>query len=166
VVPTNITVPVGSSVSVAVTVIELNNFQQPVQLSCTGLPTEGVCSFVQSLIPATGGTTQLAVGATAPHDCGSNVPYFVAGGRDMGLLWLGVTGLVLFLARKRRRLLQSLALAAAMLLIPVLQGCGTGNCTDFGLKPGTYNFTVTAVSTGTPSVTKTQAMTMTVTIQK
>ncbi len=164
VVPTNVTVPVGSSVAVAVTIIELNNFQQPVQLSCSGMPAEGVCTFAQSLIPATGGTTQLAIGATAPHDCGSNVPYFVAGGRETGLVWLGVTGLVLFLSRKRRRLLQSLALAAALLLIPALQGCGTGNCTDFGLKPGTYTFTVTAVSTGSPAVTKTQAMTMTVTI--
>jgi len=82
----------------------------------------------------------------------------------MNLVWLGATGLVLFLARKRR-LLQSLAVAAALLLLPALQGCGTGNCTDFGLKPGTYTFTVTGVSTGAPSVTRTQAMTMTVTIQ-
>jgi len=82
----------------------------------------------------------------------------------MGMVWLGATGLILFLARKRR-LLQSLAVAAALLLLPALQGCGTGNCTDFGLKPGTYTFTVTGVSTGTPSVTRTQAMTMTVTIQ-
>lgn len=163
--PTALTVPVGSSVIVNVTVIELNNFQQPVQLSCTGMPSEGTCNFAQSLIPATGGATVLAIGATAPHNCGSTTPYFVAGGRGMGLLWLGVTALGLFLARKRRRVLQSLALAAAMLLIPVLQGCGTGNCTDFGLQPGAYTFTVTGVSTGTPVVTQTQAMTMTVTIQ-
>jgi hypothetical protein len=84
-----------------------------------------------------------------------------------------VTALGLFLARKRRRLLQSLALAAAMLLIPALQGCGTGNCTDFGLKPGTYTFTVMGVSspgvttvTSAATVTRTQAMTMNVTIQK
>jgi hypothetical protein len=120
---------------------------------------------VQSLIPATGGSTQLAIGATAPHACGSTTPIFVAGGRGTALLWLGVTGLVLFLARKRRRVLQSLALATALLLIPALQGCGSGNCTDFGLKPGTYTFTVTGTSTGTPVVTRTQAMTMTVTLQ-
>jgi hypothetical protein len=163
--PTTLAVPVGSSVIVNVTVIELNNFQQPVQLSCAGMPSEGTCNFAQSLIPATGGTTVLAIGATAPHDCGSTTPYFVAGGRGMGLLWLGVTALGLFMARKRRRVLQSLALTAALLLIPALQGCGTGNCTDFGLKPGTYTFTVQGTSTGSPVVTKTQAMTMTVTIQ-
>jgi hypothetical protein len=91
----------------------------------------------------------------------------------MGLVWLGLTALGLFLARKRRRMLQSLAVAAALLLIPALEGCGTGNCTDFGLKPGTYTFTVTGVSTGssttTPTtagqITRTQAMTMNVTIQ-
>jgi hypothetical protein len=166
VVPTTVIVPVGSSFSVVVTVIELNNFQQPVQLSCTGLPSEGTCTFVQSLLPATGGSTQLTIGATAPHACGSTTPIFFAGGRGTALLWLGVTGLVLFLARKRRRVLQSLALATALLLIPALQGCGSGNCTDFGLKPGTYTFTVTGTSTGTPVVTRTQAMTMTVTIQQ
>jgi len=164
VVPTNITMGVGASVSVAVTIVELNNFQQPVQLSCAGLPSEATCTFAQSLIPESGGATQLAIGATAPHNCGSSAPYFAAGGKGMGMVWLGATGLILFLARKRR-LLQSLAVAAALLLLPALQGCGTGNCTDFGLKPGTYTFTVTGVSTGTPSVTRTQAMTMTVTIQ-
>jgi len=169
--PTTVSVPVGSSVIVNVTVIELNNFQQPVQLSCTGMPSEGTCNFAQSLIPATGGTTLLAIGATAPHDCGSSTPYFVAGGKGMGLLWLGVTALGLFLARKRRRLLQSLMLAAALLLIPALQGCGTGNCTDFGLKPGTYTFTVQGVSalpgvTTVVSETRTVPVTMTVTIQQ
>ncbi len=83
----------------------------------------------------------------------------------MGLVWLGITPLALFLARKRRRLLQRLALVAALLLLPALQGCGTGNCTDFGLKPGNYTFTVTGVSTGSPAVTHTQAITMNVTIQ-
>jgi hypothetical protein len=61
--------------------------------------------------------------------------------------------------------LQGLAVAAALLLLPALQGCGTGNCTDFGLKPGTYTFTVQGTSTGSPVTTRTQAMTMTVTIQ-
>jgi hypothetical protein len=150
---------------VNVTVIELNNFQQPVQLSCAGLPSEATCTFAQSLLPESGGSTQLAIGATAPHNCGSSSPYFVAGGRGTALLWLGVTSLGLFLARKRRRLLQGLAVAAALLLLPALQGCGTGNCTDFGLKPGTYTFTVQGTSTGSPVTTRTQAMTMTVTIQ-
>jgi len=163
--PTNLTVPVGGSVSVGITVIELNNFQQPVQLSCAGLPSEGTCTFVQSLLPESGGTTQLTIGATAPHACGSSTPYFVAGGEGTGLLWLGVTSLGLFLARKRRRLLQSVAVAAALLLLPALQGCGSGNCTDFGLKPGTYTFTVQGTSTGSPVTTRTQAMTMNVTIQ-
>ena len=163
--PTTITVPVGAAVSLGVTVLELNNFQQPVQLSCAGLPAEGTCTFGQSLIPLTGGTTQLLVGAAAPHDCGSSTPYFVAQGNGVGLVWLGVTPLALLFARRRRHRLKKLAMVAALLLLPMMQGCGSGNCTDFGLKPGTYTFTVTAVSTGSPSVTHTQAMTMNVTIQ-
>jgi hypothetical protein len=80
----------------------------------------------------------------------------------------------LFLARKRRRLLQGIAAIVALLLLPALQGCGSSNCTDFGLKPGTYTFTVTGVSgnaipvTTTPpldGVTRTVPMTLKVTVQ-
>jgi len=77
--------------------------------------------------------------------------------------------------RKRRRLFQGMALAALLGLLPALSGCGNGNCTDFGVKPGTYTFTVTGTSVPSASpvvttptaspVTQTQSMTMNVTIQ-
>jgi len=159
--PTTFSVGAGSSLSVGITVLELNDFNQPVQLSCSGLPSEATCTFLSSLIPVSGGTTQLIVSAAAPHNCNSSTPYFVAEGGRTGLPLFAVVALVFF--ARRRRMLKGLALAAVICLLPVINGC-SGTCTDLGLKPGTYTFTVTGTSTGTPVVTQTQTMTMTVTI--
>jgi len=160
--PTTLSVGVGAGVSVSVNILELNNFLQPVQLACANLPAEMTCTFGQPLIPASGGTTQLTISPAAPHDCNASGAYFVAGaGAGPALGLLGLTGLALFLARKRRRLVQGITLVAALCLMPVLNGCGA-NCTDFGVKPGNYTFTVTGTSTGSPVQTQTQEMNITV----
>jgi hypothetical protein len=161
--PTTFSVGAGSSVSASVSILDLNNFSQPVQLACAGLPSETTCTFDQPLMPGTG-TTRVTFAPAASHGCNSSSPYFVAGAGGPAILWLSVTSLLLFLARKRRRLLQGIALTAALCIFPMLQGCGSGNCTDFGVKPGTYTFTVSGTSTGSPVVVQTQKMTMTVTI--
>jgi len=167
--PTTFSVGAGSSIALSVAVTELNNFNTPVNLSCSGLPSEATCTFATSTIPATGGTTILLVSPAAPHDCGSNTPYFVAQGGRTGLpIFAAIT--LIFFARKRRAL-KGLVLAALICLIPAISGCG-GNCTDLGVKPGTYTFTVTGtsvpgntVTTGSSTpVTHSQIMTMTVTI--
>jgi hypothetical protein len=161
--PTTLSVGVGAGVSVSVNILELNNFNQPVQLACTNLPSEMGCTFAQSLIPASGGTTQLIISPAAPHDCNASTPYFVAGGGNGWTVpMLGLTALGLFAARRRKRLMQGIALAAALCVLPMLNGCGSGNCTDFGVKPGNYTFTVTGTSTGSPVMTQTQVMTLTV----
>jgi len=69
---------------------------------------------------------------------------------------------MLFFAR-RRRVLKGLVLAGMICVLPMLSGCG-GNCTDLGTKPGSYTFTVMGTSTGSPVVTQTQVVKMTVTI--
>jgi hypothetical protein len=57
-----------------------------------------------------------------------------------------------FFVRRRRRLLQGLALTAVLCLLPLLNGCG--GCTDLGTEPGSYAFTITGTATGaTPIVT-------------
>ena len=158
--PTVVSVGAGNTTSVSVTITDLNNFSQPVQLSCSGLPNEASCTFAMSLIPAGGGTTTLLVGAAAPHNCGSNVPYFVAGSRrGVGIF----AAMVMCFFARRRRLLKGVVLALAICIWPLLSGCG-GNCTDLGTKPGSYTFTVTGTSTGSPVVTQMQVMKMTVTI--
>jgi len=152
---------VGSSTAVSVTVTDLNGFNQPVQLSCSGLPTDAACGFGTSLIAGSGGTTTLQISAAAPHNCGSNTPYFVAG---FGRTWVGVVaGVVLACFGWKRRWLKGLVPVLVAVLLLGLSGCG-GNCTDLGTKPGTYSFTVTGTSTGSPMVVHSQAMTMTVKI--
>jgi hypothetical protein len=167
--PTTFSVGAGSSVALSVEVTELNNFNTPVNLSCSGLPSEATCTFALSTIPATGGTAILLVSPAAPHNCGSNTPYFVAqSGRTGFPIFAAIT--LIFFARKRRAF-KGLVLAALICLIPAISGCG-GNCTDLGVKPGTYTFTVTGtsvpgntVTTGSSTpVTHSQTMTMTVTI--
>lgn len=169
--PTTVPVYVGSSAVVTVQIVDLTNFNQPVSLSCGGLPSEATCHFAETTVPAGGGTTQLLVSPAAPHDCGSSVPYFASfGGRGM-LSLLGVSTLVLCFSRRRK--LQGIALVVMLCAIPAaLSGCGTGNCTDFGVKPGDYSFTLVATAGTTPiavtssssikvsDTTKVQAMVM------
>jgi hypothetical protein len=151
--PSTISVGVGNIATVSVNVAALNNFNQTVQLTCGGLPNESTCSFAQSLIPVGGGTTTLTVSTAAPHACGTGGPYFVASSGFDGTL-LGVSALGLFFLRKRKRVFQGLALALALCILPMLNGCSSG-CTDFGTQPNTYTFTVTATAGGAvaPSTT-------------
>jgi hypothetical protein len=52
-------------------------------------------------------------------------------------------------------------LSAALLVLPVLNGCN--NCTDLGVLPGPYSITITGTSTGTPVLTNSVVVTMNVT---
>jgi len=174
--PTTFSVGAGSSVSVAVTILDLNNFNLPVTLGCSGLPAEATCTFSTPTIVAPGGTTPLTITVNAPHACGSNTPYFVAGSGST-MLPILATVVFAFFAR-RRRILKGIALAAILCLLPAINGCG-GNCTDLGVKPGTYTFTVTGTTGGAvpvtvavpaggastiPGTSQSQTMIMTVTI--
>jgi hypothetical protein len=174
--PTTISVGVGSSVSVAVTILDLNNFNLPVTLGCSGLPAEATCTFSTPVITAPGGTTPLTISVNAPHACGSNTPYFVAGTGNTALSILAAVVFAFF--ARRRRFFKGLAFAGLLCLLPAINGCG-GNCTDLGVKPGTYTFTVTGTTSGTipvtvavpstgtsttPGASQSQTMTMTVTI--
>ncbi len=174
--PTTFSVGAGSSVSVAVTILDLNNFNLPVALGCSGLPTEATCTFSTPTIVAPGGTTPLTITVNAPHNCDSNTPYFVAGTGNTVLPILA-TVVFAFFAR-RRRILKGIALAAILCLLPAINGCG-GNCTDLGVRPGTYTFTVTGTTSGAvpvtvavpaggastiPGTSQSQTMIMTVTI--
>ncbi len=157
--PTSVSVGVGNSVSLTVTVTALPAFTQSVQLSCGNLPHEATCAFSQSLIPPGGGTTTLVLTAAAPHACGASPPDFIAPnslGADVkgGIPLLLLTTLGLFLARKRRRLFQTISLAAVLCVLPMLNGCSS-RCTDFGTQPNNYTFTVTGTAVA-PGITEVQ----------
>ena len=76
--PTALTLGVGRTGTLVATITPNSGFAQPVQLSCSDLPPESTCTFVQSIIPSGGGTTSLEIATSAPHDCGDpNHPYFL-----------------------------------------------------------------------------------------
>jgi len=158
--PGSFSVGVGSSVNLSVAVTESGSFSEPVQLSCANVPSETTCLFAAMVIPAGGGTTALIVSPSAPHDCGASAPYFVAGIPGGKLPWLAGGMLCLLMARRRR--LRWLAVVAGVCLLPLLGGCGSGNCTDFGVKPGTYSFVVTGTAAGTPETVQSQTVQMSV----
>jgi hypothetical protein len=146
--PTAISVGVGNTATIQVSIAALNNFNQTVQLTCNGLPAEATCNFAQSLIPVGGGITTLTINPAAPHACGTGGPYFVAtNGMGTSLPLFALSALGLYFLRKRKRLFQGMALTLALCLLPVLNGCSS-NCTDFGTQPGTYTFTVTGTAGG------------------
>ncbi len=166
--PTTISPGVGVSTALAITITDLNGFNEPVQLACGGLPYETTCNFAQATIPAGGGATAVIVSPTPPRPCSA-----VASGYEAtrpGAPLLAVFGLAAWFARRRRRMLQGIALAFALCLLPMLNGCSSG-CADFGTQPGNYSFTITAnaVGSATPvtttpagsaALTQTQTITM------
>jgi hypothetical protein len=174
--PSTFTVGAGASVTLGITIVDLNNFNTAVALSCTGLPAESTCTFGTATVPAGGGTTTLQVQVAAPHNCGANSSYFTAQGESSGIRFLALVTFVFF--ARRRRALKGLLLAAVLCILPAITGCST--CTDLGVKPGSYSFTVTGsanagsaapVTVTVPGetvsggvVTQTQAMSMGVTI--
>ena len=155
--PTAISVPIGNSVLIPVTITPLNGFNQAITLSCGALPRGLLCVFNTDTIVNANGTALLKVTATAPHDCNSDSPYFIASGPTT---WLGIfstSGLIL-LARRRRKLAKSILLALALSILPGLTGCS--HCTDLGVFPGNYTFNVTGTSSSPISETATQTIHM------
>ncbi|QHS52165.1 Ig-like domain-containing protein [Edaphobacter sp. 12200R-103] len=137
---TTITVAAGDTVSVPVMMKTGSATTKAVSLSCRGLPEEASCSYVPGSAVATGqGTATLRISTSAPRDCGSSTPY----GGPTASSALPLAGVLLMMASRRRRTVkQLLVVLCAVGTIGVMSGCGTGNCTDLGTRPGTYTITV------------------------
>lgn len=137
-----ITVAAGDTVSIPVAV-NINwgmGKATTMSLSCSGLPEEASCSFVPgSSGAATGSATSvLRIATSAPRDCGSSTPYGVPAKSAL----LPVAGLLLALTGRRRKIKGLLALSFAVTMTYGMTGCGMGNCTDLGTRPGTYTITI------------------------
>jgi hypothetical protein len=162
--PNPVSVGVGYASLLAVTVTPVNGFSQDVNLSCANLPNEGSCFFDSTTITGGSGTTNLVVGTTAPHSCGTTQPYFLGSNGGGGLAPYAlpaIAGLLAMFLPGRRRWLR--ALLAMIVAVAAVQMGGCGNCTDLGTRPATYTFTVTGTSAGTSEV-EAQTVTITVTI--
>jgi Bacterial Ig-like domain (group 3)/FG-GAP-like repeat len=145
------TVPVGGVASLAVAVAPQTGYMQPVQLSCSDLPSEASCSFAAKTIPAGGGATTLQFSAAAPRACSvetSETASLPLGGSALAAF------VVLLIPGKRRRALKVLVVALIALWgMASLTGCG-GACTDLGTKPGAYTIQVVGSSAGNVVTTK------------
>ena len=162
--PNPVNVGVGYAGLLAVTVTPVNGFSQDVKLSCANLPYEGSCFFDSTTITGGSGTTNLVVGTTAPHTCGTTQPYFLGSNGGGGLAPYAlpaIAGLLAIFLPGRRRWLRTLLAVVLVAAATHLTGCGT--CTDLGTRPATYTFTVTGTSSGTSEV-EAQTVTITVTI--
>ncbi len=165
--PSPVTTVAGLTANLIVTVTPVGGFAGSVALSCSDLPGESACLFGEAAIPVGGGTTTLALSTTAPHDCGSNVPY---GGYGASLGGYGawrrrisggvLAGALLFFFPRRRRFERSVRALLALFVacgLASLMGCGSPNCTDFGTAPGHYTFKVVGSVPLTSPVTTTSA---------
>ena len=168
--PAPMTLGVGRTGVLQVTVTAVNGFAQPVTLACSGLPYETGCTFVNATIAPGGGSTTLQFTTAAPHNCGDpSHPYFLGENQGPGATRTLWAGLVLFAAglfrvrRGSRRAGLLVLMAGTLVGLSMMSGCG--NCTDLGTKPGSYSFTVTASAQGGPvSETASQVIPVTMTI--
>jgi hypothetical protein len=142
------TVTAGSAVDLTVTVAPQSGSIGPVGLSCSGLPSESICTFGTATLPANGGTTSLRISTTAPHGCAADA----SSSSSTGVPFTGtaLAGLILlFLPRRQRKSLKAIKSLLLVLVaacgITTLAGCG--NCTDLGTKPGDDTIRVIGTST-------------------
>jgi hypothetical protein len=149
------TTVVGGMVNLQVAVTPQAGYPQPVQLSCSDLPSEATCTFATGTIPGGGGTTTLQLSMMAPRSC----EVADSESRTAGLPFAGMTLaalVVLFLPGKRLRTIRSL-LVAVLALCGTASLTGCGACTNLGTKPGSYTIRVTGTGLGTaPSVVSTK----------
>lgn len=158
--PTALNLIIGSAATITVSVVDNGNFNEPVTLTCSGISSETSCNFASATIPAGGGTTTLTVVPQPPHPCTTTT----SSNRQPGSRWpmFAGAGVLLLAARRRKKLLGLVTFGLALAVLPLLNGCGTSGCTDFGMYPGSYTFTVTATSAAPYSETQNQTMTMVV----
>jgi hypothetical protein len=148
---TTVTVAAGDTVSVPVAIKMASGMAKAVSLSCSGLPEEASCLYLPGSAAANGsGTATLSIATAAPRDCGSATPYGApvksAAVPMGGSALAGV--LLLFAPRRRKAMKGLLVMVCALGAISVMSGCGTGNCTDLGTRPGTYMITVSGTASG------------------
>lgn len=140
------TVNIGNAVNLLVTVAPQSSSIQPVQLSCSGLPSESTCTFGTATLPVNGGTTSLQITTMEPHSCEPASPSSESAGAPFaGPLFAGLV--LLFIPRRRYVFLNGLVLAVIACGLAALTGCGS--CTDLGTRPGDYTINVIATSTAT-----------------
>jgi len=126
-----VTVVAGETAVVPVKVATGSSFAKEISMTCSGLPDEASCSFASGA---------LKISTMGPRDCGTTTPYGVA---NLPVAAPVLAGLLMIFTPKRRRAMRGLLTAVcAVLAMGAMAGCGMGNCTDLGSRPGSYMVTV------------------------
>lgn len=169
--PNPVTLKPGTTGVELVTVTAISGFSQAVTLSCTGTNSSNElgCGFLETTIPAGGGSTSLDLTTTAPYPCDGRPtnPYFKqqasvspscgvgspptaqlqrSGWRAVGFGGAFAAGLAWIWPRRRRRWARLLAM---VMLAGIVGLSGCGNCTNLGTKPGNYEVTVVGTAGST-----------------
>lgn len=149
----SVSVEVGQSVAIPVALPASAN-SGGITLACSNLPDEATCSFLPGSKPS------LVLKTAAPRDCGSTTPY---GSTSLPLAApVAAAAFLLFVPRRRSSLRSLLMALITVAALGTITGCGTGNCTDLGTRPGTYTITVTGTATGAATLTKQLKVTVTI----
>ena len=151
--PTSATSFAGDTASYTIAITPINDFSAKVNLSCSGVLSQGSCSVDPTSVTPTGTepvTATLRVRTTArvmaPPGFG---PKDLLPRSGIGLMpWLLALMLVTMIATARRKR-TALVFAALMMVIMVWSACGGGGTTagvPRGTPAGTYTMTITGVS--------------------
>ena len=132
----------GESATVQVSVTSLRGFNQPLALTCTGLPANSTCAFTPASFASGQGSATLVLQTTAPHDAGAASASGSAG-------FLGALTLILLPGWRRRRLLAGLSFVLLAIVLGMgMAGCGSPGPITGGTPPGKYQVAVTASAAG------------------
>jgi len=163
---TSVTVTPGQVANYAVSISPVNGFNQTVQLSCSGAPTQATCTVTPNSVTLDGSKPLAAniAAATMAAAMGSMRPY---GGPSVSeqlgswltvLIWMALTVLTCLTSwrgERRRQWLRRPALLCLLMLEFTMTGCGGGSGNGGGGTGGTptgsYNLTVTGTFTSGPT---------------
>jgi hypothetical protein len=161
---TSATVAAGSTANYTLEVAAANGFNSTVTLTCTGAPSQAVCTISPASIAPTAAAAQFTVSVTTTAPSLSGIPF---GAFPTTPLWavLVATAALVAVGRRRAcggcRLAYPAFLACLCLVIAWSTGCGSNSSPPHksGTPKGTYTLSVTGTSNG---VSRPLSLTLTV----
>jgi hypothetical protein len=167
---TGVSVTEGDTAVYTLSLSPLNGFSGSIKFTASGLPNGSSWSITPNPLTMDGTTVKTATLSVSTRGgnggaATSTPPRLIPRSIFLALLPFSLMGILL--VGKRRGLWLVVGLVALCLLL-ALAGCGsagTSNNTTGDLAPGTYSFTVTAVSSTNASQTQTLNLTLVVTQQ-
>jgi len=159
---TQVTIPLGQSASLALTVSPIAGLTAKLNLSCTGLPANASCSLQNAQYIAVVNqhpvTTAVLIQAFTPMG--------VATAKDLwnlpgGVQLCEVMGVVLILKRKNRRAFHAFAASVVLLMAAVVLASSCGPVAKIKTpEPGTYDVKITLTSASDATLTHFQTVTV------